>query len=236
MIKHHPKFELIQSYVKGELTASLSAGIAMHAEMCKQCHEQIAQLTDELAEICFEADADHIENNEFNGQFEMTADVENADGYSLDFSAMADLITESSDIITVKPMVEKSINLNNQSYPLPRALNNMEIGKPANLGKLSRARLQLGENEIHSSLLHIAPGGGVPEHTHKGFELTLLLEGKFEDEHGEYEKGDFIMLDAANKHHPFSKDGCLCYTVANDALRFTQGLNKLLNPIGSLIY
>ncbi|MFQ3312714.1 MAG: putative transcriptional regulator, partial [Colwellia sp.] len=33
-----------------------------------------------------------------------------------------------------------------------------------------------------------------------------------------------------------STNGCLCFTVANDALHFTQGINKLLNPIGSFIY
>jgi putative transcriptional regulator len=112
----------------------------------------------------------------------------------------------------------------------------MPLGKTANIGKLARARIQLNENEIHTSLLQIQPGGGVPEHTHKGFELTLLLEGSFHDEQGEYVKGDFIMLDASHQHHPISEEGCLCYTVANDALRFTQGINKLLNPIAAFIY
>jgi putative transcriptional regulator len=96
--------------------------------------------------------------------------------------------------------------------------------------------VQLDENEIHTNLLHIEPGGSVPEHTHKGFELTLLLEGSFVDEKGTYVKGDFILLDGNHQHHPVSEGGCLCYTVANDAMHFTQGINKLLNPIGSFIY
>ena len=112
----------------------------------------------------------------------------------------------------------------------------MVMGKTSHIGKLSRARIQLEENEIHTSLLQIEPGGSVPEHTHKGFELTVLLDGSFHDEQGEYVKGDFIMLDRSHQHHPISDNGCLCYTVANDALHFTQGINKLLNPIGSFIY
>jgi putative transcriptional regulator len=80
------------------------------------------------------------------------------------------------------------------------------------------------------------PNGSVPQHTHKGFELTLLLEGSFHDEEGEYVKGDFIMLDGQHLHNPISSSGCLCYTVANDSMHFTQGINKLLNPIGSFIY
>ena len=118
----------------------------------------------------------------------------------------------------------------------PNVLRNMSLGKTAQIGKLSRARILLDEGEIHTNLLHIGAGGSIPEHTHKGFELTLLLAGTFADEQGEYVQGDFIMLDKRHQHQPATELGCLCYTVANDALHFTQGINKLLNPIGSFIY
>ncbi|WP_159821864.1 ChrR family anti-sigma-E factor [Colwellia sp. 20A7] len=219
MIKHHPKFELIQSFVNGELPASLSAGIAIHAEMCPKCQHQIAQLTDQVAEVNFEDD------------YQDNLSVED-----LNMDQMIAAITESDDIFLPPENDEKSVVFNNKTYVLPKALNNMAVGKAANIGKLSRSRIQLNENEIHTSLLQMQPGGGVPEHTHKGFELTLLLEGSFQDDNGEYVKGDFIMLDASHQHHPVSIEGCLCYTVANDALHFTQGINKLLNPIGAFIY
>lgn len=225
MIKHHPKFELIQAFVNGDLPASLSAGVAIHAEMCAQCQQQIAQLTEQIAEVSFE--------EAFLDRF-IVDDVD--EPMLLDFDAMAESIMQSDDICEPDIQQDKTILLNNIEYPLPRALSKVTFGKTAHIGKLARARIQLDENEIHTSLLHIDPGGSVPEHTHKGFELTLLLEGSFRDEQGEYVKGDFIMLDASNKHHPISENGCLCYTVANDALRFTQGINKLLNPIGSFIY
>jgi putative transcriptional regulator len=229
MIKHHPKFELIQAFVDGDLPASLSAGIAMHAEMCPKCQEKIVQLTEHAAEVSFEeafldrfiVDDSHAVNNSNN---------------EIDFEAMANLVSQSDDIIMPEPTLDKSIVFNDKSYTLPKVLNNMEIGKTSHIGKLSRARLQLNENEIHTSLLQIEPGGGVPQHTHKGFELTLLLDGTFHDENGEYVKGDFIMLDGSHQHNPISNEGCLCYTVANDALHFTQGINKLLNPIGTFIY
>jgi len=219
MIKHHPKFELIQAFVNGELPASLAAGIAMHAEMCPKCQHQIAQLTEQVAEVSFE------EN--FTNKVAVQA---------LDIDQMITAITESDDVFEAKASVEKTATFNNKTYVLPKALNNMSLGKATSIGKLSRSRIQLNENEIHTSLLQIDPGGSVPQHTHKGFELTLLLEGSFHDDEGEYVKGDFIMLDGSNQHHPTSTNGCLCYTVANDALHFTQGINKLLNPIGAFIY
>ena len=201
----------------------------MHAEMCPECQQKIVQLTEHAAEVSFE--------EAFLDKFivDDSAAVNSATD-EIDFEAMANLISQSDDIEIPAPVQNKAIVFDNTTYKLPKALNNMAIGKTAHIGKLSRARLQLDENEIHTSLLQIAAGGGVPEHTHKGFELTLLLDGSFHDESGEYVKGDFIMLDGSHKHHPVSNDGCLCYTVANDALHFTQGINKLLNPIGTFIY
>lgn len=228
MINHHPKFELIQAFVNGDLPASLSVGVAIHADMCPVCQQTIAQITEQVAETSFE--------EEYLDRF-IVDDIEALDAVAaIDFDHMIDDIVESSDISVALPKAEKTISFNDKTYSIPSALNNMELGKHAHIGKLTRSRIQLNENEIHTSLLHIQPGGGVPEHTHKGFELTVLLEGSFHDESGEYVKGDFIMLDSSHQHHPISKNGCLCYTVANDALHFTQGINKLLNPIGSFIY
>jgi len=233
MIKHHPKFELIQSFVQGDLPASLSAGIAIHADLCPQCQEKIAQLTEQLAEASFEEDfLDRFILEENNSD----ENISNEDVQVINFDEMMEAITESTDIDQPKAIVNKTVTFNNTQYTLPTVLNNMPLGNTANIGKLARARVQLEENEIHTSLLHIEPGGGVPEHTHKGFELTVLLAGSFHDEQGEYVKGDFIMLDGSVQHHPITEQGCLCYTVANDALHFTQGINKLLNPIGSFIY
>lgn len=228
MIKHHPQFELIQRFVNGELSASLSAGIAIHAEMCPECQQQISQLTEQLSYASFE-------DEYLDGFIVDESDTVDNVG-SLGFEQAIAAITQSNDIDIIKPKVEKSITFKDQVYTLPSVLNNMILGKTANIGKLSRARIQLDENEIHSSLLHIEPGGSVPEHTHNGFELTVLIAGDFSDDQGEYVPGDFIMLDKKHQHHPMSEKGCLCFTVVNDSLHFTQGINKLLNPIGTFIY
>lgn len=230
MIKHHPTFELLQSFVDGELPASLSAGVAIHADMCSECQAKIAQLTDTVAESSFEFEEAYLDRFIVGDQ----SDAEEASTINFDDMIAGITASDFQDSVPVKK--ETFITFENKEYLLPSALNSMPLGKTAHIGKLSRARIQLDENEIHSSLLHIEPGGGVPEHTHKGFELTVLLDGSFEDESGKYVKGDFIMLDGNHKHHPISAEGCLCFTVANDALHFTQGINKLLNPIGSFIY
>ena len=230
MISHHPSFELIQAFVNGELPASLAAGIAIHADMCPKCQHTIAQCTEQLAEASFE--------EEFLDRF-IVDDNALTDLDSINFDHMIDDIvaTPAIDDTSIETgIINKTINFKGMNYTLPKALTNMNFSSSSQIGKLSRSRINLNEGDFHTSLLHIEPGGGVPKHTHKGFELTLLLAGSFHDESGEYVKGDFIMLDGSDKHHPVSTNGCLCYTVANDALHFTQGLNKLLNPLGSFIY
>jgi len=218
---------MLQNFVDGDLPASLAAGVAMHAGMCPMCQQKIIQLTEQVAEANFEESSDL-------DLFTNDADMKTAE---LDFDDIIGEITASDDVEPMKAAsIERSVSFKGTQYVLPNVLRNMSLGKTAQIGKLSRARILLDEGEIHTNLLHIGAGGSIPEHTHKGFELTLLLAGTFADEQGEYVQGDFIMLDKRHQHQPATELGCLCYTVANDALHFTQGINKLLNPIGSFIY
>ncbi|QDP02143.1 ChrR family anti-sigma-E factor [Thalassotalea sp. PS06] len=224
MIKHHPNLKLLQSFSAGELPASLSAAISIHVDMCPVCQAKVTDLTEQFAENCF--DQDVFDGNDIN----------------VDPSPMLALI----DSITVDDSIDHvrqdalgdggEIVVKEQTYVLPRALRSMPLSRFSGIGKLTRARVELDEGEIHTSLLQIQPGGMIPEHTHKGFEVTLLLDGEFSDDMGTYEAGDFIMLDGNHQHNPKTEDGCLCLTVVSDALHFTQGFGRLLNPFGSLLY
>lgn len=222
MIKHHPNCQLLTSYVKGELSASLSIGIAIHIEMCEQCKAKVEALTAQYAQDCFSQPA--------------SLPVTDIDNELIDMDEMMNLITANDDI--EEPVIFKSrqVTFNEQDYTLPRALTNLDLGRSNQFGKISRCRVKLDEDTIHANLLHINAGGSVPEHTHKGYELTVLISGSFSDVNGAYQAGDFILLDAQHTHSPKSIEGCLCYTVADDKLHFTQGINKLLNPIGNFIY
>lgn len=232
MIKHHPTTDLLTSFVSGELTASLSAAIAMHNELCPTCQQKVLLMTEEIADSVFDTPSKDLSANEDV----LVSDSENTNFTDMNFSDMINSITSSDECALVVEDVPVTINVKGLSYELPRAIRHMNMGKWNSLGKLSRSRIQLDEGEVHTSLLKIDAGGNVPEHTHKGYELTLLLSGEFSDEKGRYVPGDFIMLDASHTHTPITETGCLCFTVANAPQHFTQGFNKLLNPIGSLVY
>lgn len=224
MIKHHPTSDLLTAFVHGELPASVSAAIAIHTDMCPCCQEQIQQLNETAADLSFVAEPESVigDNNE--------------KGETINFDNMMANIMADESIVTSDVYTDKVLTIKHQEYILPRALNNMPIGKFTSVGKMARARIQLGEGDIHTSLLQLEQGGAIPEHTHNGYEITLLLAGSFEDEMGDYHAGDFIMLDGQHQHSPITQEGCLCLTVVSDALHFTKGINRLLNPFGALLY
>lgn len=226
MVNHHPKLELLKAYVDGTLPASVAVIIAAHIELCEECQDLVKTLSKESALVHFASESD-VSEHASHPCMSATQD---------EFDDLIDRITSDSSVDETALVLPQEVKVEGDSYILPRVLSNLDHTSWVNIGKLSRSRIELEDGSLHTSLLHIAPEGGVPQHTHKGFEITLLLEGSFEDELGKYNKGDFIWLDGDNTHEPVSKEGCLCLTVSSDAQHFTQGLSKLLNPIGRFIY
>ena len=82
------------------------------------------------------------------------------------------------------------------------------------------------------SLMKLAPGVTTPEHTHRGIEITLVLDGAFTDDNGSYQTGAILIHDDQIKHQPVScpEQGCVCLVATDAPLRFTRGWMRLLNP------
>lgn len=59
------------------------------------------------------------------------------------------------------------------------------------------------------ALVRWQPGTRFSRHRHWGGEEILVLEGTFQDEHGDYPKGSWIRSPHLSEHTPFSEEGCL---------------------------
>ena len=71
-------------------------------------------------------------------------------------------------------------------------------------------------------LMRIPAGTAIPHHTHRGIEMTLVLEGAFSDQGGRYARGDVELADESVHHTPLI-DGdadCLWLTATDAPLRF----------------
>ncbi|MEZ9473753.1 ChrR family anti-sigma-E factor [Vibrio splendidus] len=236
MIKHHPNAAILKDFVDGTLADSVSLIVSSHVELCEHCQQQVSMLTAQAADSVFESDTSAFESDTSGLQLsDSEMDAFLSDDGEFDFDAITQITADSSQAIEVTPEVQQ-VTVADTTFTIPRALNSVARKDWMNLGKISRARLDFDDEAHHTSLLHIDKDGQVPCHTHKGFEITLLLEGSFEDEMGVYNKGDFIWLDGDHTHQPATKEGCVCLTVSSDALYFTKGVSQLFNPLGKYIY
>ncbi|WP_435237725.1 ChrR family anti-sigma-E factor [Psychromonas sp. PT13] len=216
MIKFHPNEQMLKAFSAGELPLSLSIAMSAHIELCGECAAKTAKIEAQLS------------NDTWQGE-----QIEEAN-----FGDMLQAIMSQAPTQQIKT-VHKPNNITHvggNDYHLPTAFRQFKDLKWSGFGAVSRARVINDEQNVRASLLHIAAKGQIPEHHHKGYELTLLLDGSFQDEMGTYQKGDFIWIDGELNHSPYTDKGCLCYAVQNAPLHFVRGMSKVLNPLGNLIY
>lgn len=62
-----------------------------------------------------------------------------------------------------------------------------------------------------TSIVRYAPGSRFSAHTHTGGEEFLVLEGVFQDEHGDYPAGFYVRNPPASSHMPGSENGCTIF-------------------------
>jgi putative transcriptional regulator len=82
-------------------------------------------------------------------------------------------------------------------------------------------------------LWQVGPGRRMPEHSHGGAELTLLLRGSYSDETGVYRAGDVSDMDADVTHRPVSDphQGCICLIASEKPARFKGLIPRMVAPL-----
>ena len=68
-----------------------------------------------------------------------------------------------------------------------------------------------GEVARATSIVRYAEGSAFPEHTHSGGEEFIVLEGVFQDEHGDYPAGTYVRNPVGTHHIPRSDPGCTIF-------------------------
>lgn len=81
---------------------------------------------------------------------------------------------------------------------------------PSPVGGVDRRMLFRIGDEIAraTSIVRYAPGSNFPRHTHSGGEEIVVLEGTFQDEHGDYPAGSYFRNPPGTSHIPSSQAGC----------------------------
>ncbi|MFT6944728.1 MAG: quercetin dioxygenase-like cupin family protein [Yoonia sp.] len=89
-----------------------------------------------------------------------------------------------------------------------------------------------------TSIVHYAPGSQFSEHTHTGGEEFIVLEGVFQDEHGDYPAGTYVRNPPTTSHTPGAVEGCVIFVKlwqfdANDRNQFREEMDADLVPSGT---
>lgn len=220
---HHPDARYLRSYSQGTLSSGIAVAVAAHVELCRACRDQVDRLEAGLA-------------NEWVAEPAVPPMGASA----------GDLI----DRITSQPQIEPGhapggagarpveLHLHERSVRLPRVLS--RIAEQGVLwrklaGGINSAALGI-DRGAQCDFMYMKPGSQAPRHRHQGVEITLVLNGSFRDELGEYKPGDFVVRRGSDTHAPRSEDGCLCYSVLDSPLAFTSRLGRLLNPFQRYLF
>lgn len=117
------------------------------------------------------------------------------------------------------PVIVNTASLPWQPSPMPGVDRRMldRIG-----GELARA----------TSIVRYAPGSQFPAHVHSGGEEFIVLEGVFQDEHGDYPAGTYVRNPIGTSHVPRSAPGCTIFVKLwqfdpEDQAQFARDLTSL---------
>lgn len=229
MIKFHPSNRLLKLFASGELSAGVALAVAVHLEYCAECRQ-----------IVREFECQHAQDSLQNFEPDLDSQV-SFDGMLENIFNLADEHVKNANTQPIKPAERalKIIRVGEDRFKLPRVLST-RCQTDKNWHSIGGVHSQsLGAfDEFKANLVYFEPNTAVPAHTHMSLEMTVVLAGAFKDEQGSYSAGDFLVVDDSVEHMPTTLDSnsCLCLTVMDEPLQFTQGPARLLNPLAKILF
>jgi len=100
-------------------------------------------------------------------------------------------------------------------------------------GGFEQIDLALHGDAHRVALLRLQPGRGLPRHRHVASEYTVVLQGGYTDNTGNYAVGDFAVGPGAAEHEPIADPGepCIALIVLERPIVLTGPWGRLLNPL-----
>jgi putative transcriptional regulator len=93
--------------------------------------------------------------------------------------------------------------------------------------------IETPDNDGSLRLLRIKAGKAIPNHGHRGRELTLVLSGSYHDGFSTFGAGDMQDVDEEVVHKPIVDDGpdCICLVITDAPIIFKEWMPRLLQPL-----
>ena len=205
-INHHIPEPLLVAYAAGRLDRPFALVVAAHVSLCPDCRAGLA---------AHEAVGGVI--------------LEDMPEVAVAAEAKASLLAKLDQPHETERVFERS-----GVFPGP-VMEALKGKSPRwkSVGKGVRQDILHADKEGSVRLLFIPPGQAVPDHSHDGLELTLVLQGAFSDETGRFGVGDLEVADDTLEHQPIAEHGapCICLAATEAPLRFKGMLPRILQPL-----
>ena len=212
--QHHLSEDLLLDYAAGSLSGGWTIAVASHLAMCPKCRAHSAQadllggaLLDTIAPEALAPDA----------WASMLALLDNE---AQPATKLAHAIASHAPVLPMPLRAYVGGDLDTIHWKA--------LGKGA-----AQMMLPTSDPTTQVRLLRIPAGKPVPEHSHGGRELTLVLSGSFHDGELLFGPGDIEDADGSILHTPTATPDadCICLAVTDAPLRFSSWLVRLIQPI-----
>jgi putative transcriptional regulator len=210
MIHHHPDEALLLAYAGGSADEAFSLIVATHMTYCATCRARAAKL-------------------------------EAIGGTLLQNLQPAPLADGALDSVLAR--LDQMAPYERPRRPASRD-NTPAVLRPYIGGDLSQVRWRrmgpqlsyvplFRRGKVSARLLRGVPGADSGPHSHAGTEYTVVLQGGFTDETGNYGPGDLQMMEDGMHHNVVADPGedCINLAVTTGRLKFDSLLQKIAAPL-----
>lgn len=210
-IKHHLTDALLMAYSAGNLPEAFSLIVASHVSMCDECRARLGAFDTIGGTLIESCDSVAMSADSFEATL---ARIENGAGRQ-----------------------DRPCARDSRDFVLPAPVRDYVGGdldavkwRPVGMG-VKQAILPTA-TDGSARLLYIPAGAAVPDHGHRGTELTLVLQGAFSDQVDHFAAGDVEIADEDLDHTPVAEPGqdCICLAATDAPLRFRSLLPRIAQP------
>ena len=208
-IRHHLNDALLMGYAVGNLSEAFGLVVATHVSLCDDCRARLESF-EALGGAVIEAEDEAAISTEALTRMMARLDV---------------------PVVSSPPQAARKTSL-----PAPVAAyvgGDLDAVKWRAVGGGVRQAILPTGPKATVRLLHIPAGHAVPDHGHRGTELTLVLHGAFRDATDRFGPGDLEIADEDLAHKPVAEAGedCICLAATDAPLRFAGLMPRLLQPL-----
>ncbi len=227
--RRHPSEATLLAHASGSLGAAHRLVVATHAMQCADCHSKIRT-------------AERVGGLFLNG---LTPTALQPDALQLCLAQLEASEATSRGRRPIRSAAAEDLRPPPRvgNVVLPPVLRDLRPGRLRWLAPGIRHATLLSDERGTLHFIRVHPNVALPQHAHRGLELTCVLEGAFHDGSGQYLAGDVGEVgdeDEEAEQHGIDHDhlvvadppgDCVCIMATSGRLRFRGWMARLLQPV-----